>query len=133
MTTINIKYDTPSGYFESLPDKIMQRIDFEEKASNKRHSRILRILTYAAAALIGFGIFYIETLKQTVSSPAYENENISDYYFSDYKNELAGKITDINVLSYIYPEDKSVLEKSQMIDVMNGYPSPITFYDNYDD
>lgn len=127
--TMNIKYDIPKDYFESLPDKIMDRINFEQSSPNRGKMRILKFITYAAAVFIGFGIFYIEVLEKSANKENKEIEN-SDFW-EDYQNDLATKNTDVKVLYYT-EEDKLASDKSNLIEIMNEYPSPITFYENYD-
>ena len=48
-----IKFDVPDGYFDTLADNVMQRIDFDDKQRKKRRSTVVRsIFAMAAAAAI---------------------------------------------------------------------------------
>ena len=123
---MNIKFDIPENYFEDLPDKMIRRIEFEERKSARKRTVFTKILTYGAAAVICLGVFIENLQKQNVLT----NENaFSGDYENEYAADIVQTINDAAVLYYTSPESDNT--KHDLSDIADSYPSPITMYDNY--
>ena len=122
---MKINYYIPENYFDTLPDRMMSRIAFEDRKSAQRRTVLTKFLTYASAAVICCGMVSDVFMKKSEIFPAPGRD-----YVREYTEDLASKSTDAAVLYYT-TEDDAVSESVDLSDVADIYPSPVTI-DYYD-
>ena len=108
-----IKFDVPDGYFDTLADNVMQRIDFDDKQRKKRRSTVVRSIfaMAAAAAIAGVVVFGPQ------NRPA-------DHYLTN----ISRQYSDINVIDYIDQSNNTDDAKTEYdADLVAMYASPINF------
>lgn len=116
-----LEFDVPEGYFDSLADRVMNRIEFEDKRESKRKSLTIRFLLPIAAAIIGVGVFvhyFFRTDAIQVSAPQ------SDYQ-SDYEANLVIKSSDLTMLFYAQEAPSADASENDIVEVVPDYPCPI--------
>jgi hypothetical protein len=133
-TTKNIEYkmkfDVPDGYFDTLADNVMQRIEYEERKSKHKKNIVIKALlaVSSAAAVVGGIIFWPVSTESNYNQTA-----SSDYDYQSYYMDISSNVhNDIAVLDYISQQEASSNSVSENyyddIDILNEYPAPITFY-----
>lgn len=89
-------FDVPQHYFDDLPDKVMARLQVEEKAlafKKKRRRLLYTVSSVAASLLIVFTVAfftYSEKLDKKTDSLAclnYDDLSVVDYQMLDYYDE----------------------------------------------
>ncbi|MCR5454163.1 MAG: hypothetical protein K6F33_04155 [Bacteroidales bacterium] len=121
-----INFDVPDGYFDTLADNVMQRIDYDDKQRKKRRTMVVRSIfaMASAAAIAGVAIFGLQ--DRPVAIP----ENGQQIFSNRYISTISSQCNDINVIEYIEQkerEDNEVVEYDA--DLLAMYASPINFMD----
>ena len=119
-----IKFDVPDGYFDTLADNVMQRIDFEDKQRKKRRSTVVRSIfaMTAAAAIAGVVVFGPQNRPNATHSDA--QQQFSDHYLTN----ISRQYSDINVIDYIDQSNNTDDAKTEYdADLVAMYASPINF------
>jgi len=119
-----IKFDVPDGYFDTLADNVMQRIDFDDKQRKKRRSTVVRSIfaMAAAAAIAGVVVFGPQSSPNATHSDA--QQQFSDHYLTN----ISRQYSDINVIDYIDQSNNTDDAKTEYdADLLAMYASPINF------
>jgi ABC-type transporter MlaC component len=119
-----IKFDVPDGYFDTLADNVMQRIDFDDKQRKKRRSTVVRSIfaMAAAAAIAGVVVFGPQNRPNATHSDA--QQQFSDHYLTN----ISRQYSDINVIDYIDQSNNTDDAKTEYdADLLAMYASPINF------
>ena len=119
-----IKFDVPDGYFDTLADNVMQRIDFDDKQRKKRRSTVVRSIfaMAAAAAIAGVVVFGPQSSPNATHSDA--QQQFSDHYLTN----ISRQYSDINVIDYIDQSNNTDDAKTEYdADLVAMYASPINF------
>jgi len=119
-----IKFDVPDGYFDTLADNVMQRIDFDDKQRKKRRSTVVRSIfaMAAAAAIAGVVVFGPQNRPNATHSDA--QQQFSDHYLTN----ISRQYSDINVIDYIDQSNNTDDAKTEYdADLVAMYASPINF------
>lgn len=119
-----IKFDVPDGYFDTLADNVMQRIDFDDKQRKKRRSTVVRSIfaMAAAAAIVGVVVFGPQNRPNATHSDA--QQQFSDHYLTN----ISRQYSDINVIDYIDQSNNTDDAKTEYdADLVAMYASPINF------
>lgn len=119
-----IKFDVPDGYFDTLADNVMQRIDFDDKQRKKRRSTVVRSIfaMAAAAAIAGVVVFGPQNRPNATHSDA--QQQFSDHYLTN----ISRQYSDINVIDYIDQSNNTDNAKTEYdADLLAMYASPINF------
>ncbi len=119
-----IKFDVPDGYFDTLADNVMQRIDFDDRQRKKRRITVVRSVfaMAAAAAIAGVAVFGPQDRPSDI--PENGQQQFSDHYITN----ISSQYNDINVIDYINQNstnDDTELEYDA--DIVALYASPINF------
>ena len=119
-----IKFDVPDGYFDTLADNVMQRIDFDDKQRKKRRSTVVRSIfaMAAAAAIAGVVVFGPQNRPNATHSDA--QQQFSDHYLTN----ISRQYSYINVIDYIDQSNNTDNAKTEYdADLLAMYASPINF------
>lgn len=120
----DFKFDIPSGYFDTLADRVMDRIQIEDTKNKRRKSLIFKITVALAACIAGFGIY--NSLFMPKHSVILQSERD---YVSQYKLDIVSKLSDVNLLDYMTTSSSEITRSSvDYTDIVNDYPLPITYY-----
>jgi hypothetical protein len=125
---MNVQFDIPEGYFENLPDRLIQRIEFEDNQKKRKRHIILKRLCFSAAAVLCAGVFCLPLIN---SGALNENKNSAPDYYIQYASDLLEKSGDVTALYYT-SMDETFYVKADLTDILNDYPSPITINEYYD-
>ena len=125
---MNVQFDIPEGYFENLPDRLIQRIEFEDNQKKRKRHIILKRLCFSAAAVLCAGVFCLPLIN---SGALNENQNSAPDYYIQYASDLLEKSGDVTALYYT-SMDETFYVKADLTDILNDYPSPITINEYYD-
>jgi hypothetical protein len=124
--TVNLKYEIPDDYFDSLPDRMMQRIEFEENKKRKKRGLVFKLINVSVAAVLCAGIFCAFAFSESGETSVEENS-----YESLYLTDILGKSGDVSLLYYSSP-DEQISGGADWTEVLSEYPSPITISEYYD-
>ena len=119
-----IKFDVPDGYFDTLADNVMQRIDFDDRQRKKRRTTVIRSVfaMAAAAAIAGVAVFGLQDRPADI--PENGQQQFSDHYITN----ISSQYNDINVIDYIDQinnPDEDATEYDD--DLLALYASPVNF------
>jgi hypothetical protein len=84
----SMPFQVPEGYFDSLSDRIMERIDQEELSTSQKVLRYIKpVLSMAASILIIFSIIYVpvKILGPKIIANNKDNKELDyiDYYIAN--------------------------------------------------
>ena len=128
---MNLNFDIPDGYFDELPDKIMQKIVFEDKKEKLKRNFIVRSVFFAAAAVLCAGIFLPILFQNANSSIANTQKVSTPDYNASYALDLLSTSTDEAALYYTsFDEQKN--SKTDFTEIIINYPTPITINNYYE-
>lgn len=119
-----LNFEVPDGYFETLADNVMQRIDFDDRQQKKRRTKIVRsIMAIASAAtLVGIAVLGLKDHPNAIIEN--EQQMFSTYYLSS----ISAQYNDINVIDYIDQNNNPEYEDTEYdTDMLAMYASPINF------
>ena len=125
-----MKFDVPDGYFDTLADNVMQRIEYEERKSKHKKNIVIKALlaVSSAAAVVGGIIFGWNSNESQLNQTA-----SSEYDYQSYYMDISSNVhNDIAVLDYLSQQEASSSSVSENyyddVDIVSEYPTPITFY-----
>ncbi len=119
-----IKFDVPDGYFDTLADNVMQRIDFDDKQRKKRRSTVVRSIFAMAAAAVIAGVVVFGPQNRPAATHSDAQQQFSDHYLTN----ISRQYSDINVIDYIDQSNNTDDAKTEYdADLVAMYASPINF------
>ncbi len=117
-----MKFDVPDGYFDTLADNVMQRIDFDDKQRRRRRTITLRTVLAMAAAVTGIVVM---THRDTSADMP---DNPQQQFAEQYVNNVTVQLSDMNVIEYL---DQNAQQSDSVdaydTDLLAMYASPVNF------
>lgn len=117
-----MKFDVPDGYFDTLADNVMQRIDFDDKQRRRRRTITLRTVLAMAAAVTGIVVM---THRDTSADMP---DNPQQQFAEQYVNNVTVQLSDMNVIEYL---DQNAQQSGSVdaydTDLLAMYASPVNF------
>ena len=117
-----MKFDVPDGYFDTLADNVMQRIDFDDHLRRRRRTITLRAIVAMAAVVTG--VVFMTHRNVATDLP----ENPQQQFAEQYVNTASMQLSDINVIEYL---DQSAQQDDGFdaydTDLLAMYASPVNF------
>ena len=117
-----MKFDVPDGYFDTLADNVMQRIDFDDKQRRRRRTITLRTVLAMAAAVTGIVVM---THRDTSADMP---DNPQQQFAEQYVNNVTVQLSDMNVIEYL---DQNAQQSDYVdaydTDLLAMYASPVNF------
>ena len=119
-----MKFEIPDGYFDTLADNVIQRIDYDNKCRKRRRNKVLRTIGAAVAVIIVAGAAVLWQQAPQSNLPQNEQQQFSSHYIT----HVSQKYSDINVIEYI---DQANNESDDIEDydseLVAMYASPVNF------
>ncbi len=117
-----MKFDVPDGYFDTLADNVMQRIDFDDKQRRRRRTITLRTVLAMAAAVTGIVVMtHRDTSADMPDTPQQQ-------FAEQYVNNVTVQLSDMNVIEYL---DQNAQQSDSVdaydTDLLAMYASPVNF------
>lgn len=117
-----MKFDVPDGYFDTLADNVMQRIDFDDRRRRRRRTVALR--TIVAMAAVATGVVLMMHRNVAADMP----ENPQQQFAEQYVNNVSAQLSDINVIEYLdQNSQQSDAVEPYDTDLLAMYASPVNF------
>lgn len=117
-----MKFDVPDGYFDTLADNVMQRIDFDDR--RRRHRRTVALRTIVAMAAVATGVVLMMHRNVATDMP----ENPQQQFAEQYVNNVSAQLSDINVIEYLdQNSQQSDAVEPYDTDLLAMYASPVNF------
>ncbi len=122
-------FEVPDGYFDTLADNVMQRIDFEDRQRKGRRVKFMRACGLMAAVVAGIAIF----LNVGRTEPTF-SDSPQQMFSQQYVTIMSQQYSDINVIDFINQntnESEAEINDNAAseydIELLSMYASPVNF------
>ena len=117
-----MKFDVPDGYFDTLADNVMQRIDFDDRRRRRRRTVALR--TVVAMAAVWAGVVVWTHRGSSADMP----ENVQQQFDAQYVSNVSANFSDIGVIEYLdqNSQQQTAVEEYDA-ELLAMYASPVNF------
>ncbi|MBO7567941.1 MAG: hypothetical protein J6T60_12700 [Bacteroidales bacterium] len=121
-------FEVPDGYFDTLADNVMQRIDFEDRQRKDRRVKFMRACGLMAAVVAGIAIF----LNVGRTEPTF-SDSPQQMFSQQYVTIMSQQYSDITVIDFINQntnESEAEINEAASeydIELLSMYASPVNF------